>query len=125
VRSARKLALLNERFDLAAVSGLLGALRERAEQKLELPALAQPILCFNADYLGDHALELPLVDLSEVSPPMISGVGVGLVGDILVMRESDRQLALSLKPLIGCAVEILEHVRPNVARPAQQMGFSF
>jgi hypothetical protein len=41
------------------------------------------------------------------------------------MRESDRQLALSLKPLIGCAVEILEHIRPNVARPAQQMGFSF
>jgi hypothetical protein len=125
VRGSRKLALLNERFDLAAVSGMLEALRERAQQKLELPALAQPILCFNADYLGDSVLELPLVDLTEVSPPMISGVGVGLVGDILIMRESDRQLALSLKPLIGCAVEILEHIRPNVARPAQQMGFSF
>jgi len=125
VRGSRKLALLNERFDLAAVSSMLEALRERAQQKLELPALAQPILCFNADYLGDSVLELPLVDLTEVSPPMISGVGVGLVGDILIMRESDRQLALSIKPLIGRAVEILEHIRPNVARPAQQMGFSF
>jgi hypothetical protein len=56
---------------------------------------------------------------------MISGVGVGLIGDILVMREVDRQLALSLKPVIGCALELSEQVRPNVARPAQQMGFSF
>jgi hypothetical protein len=125
IRGSRKLALLNERFDLAAVSGLLEALRERAQHKLELPALGQPILCFNADYLGDNVLEPPLVDLSEVSPPMISGVGVGLIGDILIMREADRQLALPLKSVIGCAAEILEHVRPNVARPAQQMGFSF
>jgi hypothetical protein len=107
------------------VSGLLQGLRQRAERELELPALSQPILCFNSDYLGDHVLEPPLVDLTDVSPPMISGVGVGLIGDILVMRESDRQLALSLKSVIGCAVEIFEQVRPNVARPAQQMGFSF
>jgi hypothetical protein len=125
IRSGRKLALLSERFELAAVSRLLESLRQRAERELELPALAQPILCFNSDYLGDHVLEPPLVDLSDVSPPMISGVGVGLIGDILVMREPHRQLALSLKSVIGCAVEIFEQVRPNVARPAQQMGFSF
>ena len=125
IRSGRKLALLSERFDLAALSGLLEGLRERAEQKLELPALGQPILCFERDYLGGSALEPPLVDLTDVSPPMISGVGVGLVGDILVVREADRQLALALKPLIGCVVEISDRIRPNVARPAQQMGFSF
>jgi hypothetical protein len=125
IRSGRKLSLLSERFDLAAVGGLLESLRQRAERELELPALSEPILCFHTDYLGDHMLEPPLVDLTDVSPRMISGVGLGLVGDILVMREVDRQLALSLKSVIGCAVEISEHVRPNVSRPAQQMGFSF
>jgi hypothetical protein len=125
IRSGRKLALLSERFDAAAVSGALSALRERAERELELPRLSQPIMSFDADYLGDNVLEPPLVDLTDVSPAMISGVGVGLVGDILVMREADRQLALSLKPVIGCVVEHVAQVRPNVARPAQQMGFGF
>lgn len=125
IRSGRKLSLLSERFDGAAVSAFLEALRQRAEQKLDLAPLSNPIMSFDSDYLGDHVLEPPLVDLSEVTPPMISGVGVGLVGDILVMREVDRQLALALKPVIGCAVEISDQVRPNVARPAQQMGFSF
>jgi hypothetical protein len=125
IRTGRKLALLSERFDAAAMSGLLEQLRERAERELDLTPLSQPIMSFDADYLGDNVLDPPIVDLTDVSPPMISGIGVGLIGDILVMREADRQLALSLKPVIGCAVDIAEHVRPNVARPAQQMGFLF
>jgi hypothetical protein len=125
IRSGRKLALLSERFDAAAVGGYLESLRERAERALDLPRLAEPIESFDRDYLGDHRIEPPLVDLTEVDPPMISGVGVGLVGDILIMREADRQLALSLKSVIGCVVEIAERVQPNAARPAQQMGFSF
>lgn len=125
IRSARKLALLSECFDAEAVTRFVESLRVRAERDLELPPLGQPILSFDADYLGDNVLEPPLVDLSEVSPAMISGIGVGMIGDILIVREADRQLALSLKRLIGCEVELSEQVRPNVARPAQQMGFSF
>lgn len=125
IRNGRKLALLNERFDARAAGEFLESLRLRAERELDLTPLAQPLLSFDADYLGDSLLEPPLVDLTEVSPPMISGVGVGLIGDILVMREVDRQLALPLKSVIGCALEISEQVRPNVVRPAQQMGFSF
>ena len=115
IRSGRKLALLSERFDAEAVTAFVESLRSRAERDLELPPLAQPILSFDADYLGDNLLEPPLVDMSEVSPAMISGVGVGMIGDILILREADRQLALSLKRLIGCEVELSEQVRPNVA----------
>jgi hypothetical protein len=125
VRSSRKLALLSERFDAAAVEAYLRALRDRAERTLGLTSFTSDVLGFDTDYLGDNTLELPLTDLSAVSPPSISGVGVGLVGDILIVREGGRQHAMPLKRLIGSVVEVSDRVRPNALRPALQMGFGF
>jgi hypothetical protein len=126
VRSAKKRALLNEFFDMTRTRKLLEGTRSIAETTLALAPLASPVHDLHADYLGARALELPLVDLTDAVPTAISGVGLGMVGDLLIVEQGTRQFMLALNGLLGRTVELSDTLRPSATPPAPgQMGFGF
>jgi hypothetical protein len=126
VRAARKRAFLNEPFDPLRARQTLEETRRRVEQVCDLAPAPFSVHDFTADYLGAHTLDLPVTDLTDERPLSISGRGVGLVGDVLLVEESGRQFMLSVKDLIGRAVEIESTARRNSKRPAAgQLGFGF
>ena len=126
VRSKKKRALLNEPLDLERTLQLLGQLRAEAEAALSLPPLNAPICDLHRVYLGDHPLLLPLVDLTDATPALVSGTFLGLVGDILIATQDGRQYMLALKHLLGHTLEISETLRENPVPPGgQQLGFGF
>jgi hypothetical protein len=126
VRGAKKRALLNEFFDAPRARLQLERARVTAETTLGLAPLALPVHDLHAAYLGARALELPLVDLTDAVPAAISGVGLGMVGDILVVEHGTRQFMLALKGLVGRVIELSDTLRPNATRSEPgQMGFGF
>ena len=126
VRSSRKRALVNEPLDPERARRSLEETRALVEKACELRAPPLSVHDFTSDYLGRHTLDLPITDLSDERPPSISGTGLGLIGDILLVAESERQFMLSLKELLGCVVRIEPMVRRNSKRPASgQLGFGF
>jgi hypothetical protein len=126
LRAARKRNLVNEPFDRARAERVLLESRKRVEETCETRPLPFAVHDFSADYLGSYALDLPVTDLTDESPISISGRGVGLIGDVLVVEESGRQFMVSVKELVGRVVTIEPTVRRNVKKPASgQLGFGF
>lgn len=126
LRASRKRQLLNVPLDAAAGARLLEGTRERLARTLGIKAAEAEIHDLTRDYLGAGQLDLPVTDVSDDAPQGISGVGVGLVGDILIVEEAGRQFMLSLKELIGRVIELDATVRSNRRRPtAGQLGFNF
>jgi hypothetical protein len=126
VRGSRKRQLLNVPFRLASAEQTLRVTRERLAEKCKLEFGSAPLHDLTRDYLGAASLDLCITDLSGEAAPAISGVGVGMIGDILVVEDGGRQYMLSLKDLIGRVVTLEHLVRANRRRPAaSQLGFGF
>ncbi|HEY3593561.1 MAG TPA: DUF2797 domain-containing protein [Polyangiaceae bacterium] len=126
VRGSRKRALVNEPLDAERGAHTLAELRQRVEDVCQVRALPLDVHDCTRDYLGDHKLDLPVTDLTDEKPASISGVAVGMIGDILVVEDSGRQFMLSVKEFFGSVVTLEETVRRNVKRPdAGQLGFGF
>jgi hypothetical protein len=135
IRGARKRAALNEPFEPSRARLALEQTRARVADVCALrvgPFAAQD---FTADYLGSHRLDPPITDLTDENPRVISGVGIGMVGDVLLTEEavgpagsapSGRQFMISIKELIGSVVEVEPVAKRNAKRPAAgQLGLRF
>jgi len=126
VRSARKRSSLNERIDLQRARRALEQTRSRVAEVCGLRPATLEVHDLTAEYLGTHALDLPITDLSDERPRSITGVGIGMVGDVLVTEESGRQFMISIKELIGSVIQIELVAGRNRKRPvAGQLGFGF
>jgi hypothetical protein len=101
-------------------------MRGHVAARCELTPAQSVIHDLTREYLGEHALDLPITDVSGEAQPTISGVGLGMIGDVLLVVESGRQYMLSVKELIGRVVTLEAAVRRNQRRPtAGQLGFGF
>lgn len=126
VRGDKKRTLINEPFDVARTRALLLETRRTAQTTLGLPTLETPVEQLDSHYLGTERLALPLVDLSGLTPPTISGVGVGLIGDVLIVAQAGRQFMIGLGALIGRTIELSHALYENPVRSGgDQMGFGF
>lgn len=126
VRGEKKRTLINEPLDVARTDALLRETRRAAETTLGLPTLDAAVEQLDAHYLGAERLALPLVDLSGLSPPTISGVGVGLIGDVLIVAQGAQQFMIGLGTLIGRTIELSHALCENPVRSGgDQLGFGF
>jgi len=126
LRGSRKRQLLNLPLDVASATNTLEVTRQRLARELDIHCAEASIHDLTRDYLGSHGLDLPVTDVSDEASPNISGTGIGMVGDVLLVEESRRQYMLSLKDLIGRVISVEATVRPNRRRPtAGQLGFNF
>ena len=126
LRGARKRRLLNVPLCPRAAARTLEQERERIARRLDLPLVHAKVHDLTPDYLGVQQLDLPITDMSDEPTPSISGVGVGMIGDVLLVEEGRRQFMLSLKELIGRVIVLEPVARGNRRRPtAGQLGFDF
>lgn len=123
VRGARKRHLLGAPFSEASAQR---ELQEQIERVRELGAeLVQSpeVQLFDRFYGGPALFAHALTDLSETEPLTISGTCQGMIGDVLVMQQSNRHYMLGLGNLVSRRVRLSTSEQPN--RLMGQLGLPF
>lgn len=120
-RSTNKRMLLNSRYDhQSAKQGLL-RMKQVISAAIPLPIPADDsILDFTSVYLGKNDIAPPVTDLTELLPHQISGRCLGMIGDVLIMEQSNRQFILALKQTISHLIAFEEVEHQNTFRPPIQ-----
>jgi hypothetical protein len=123
VRAAKKRHLLGAPF---AAEVAARELEEQIERVRELGAevvQSPEVQCFDRFYGGPALFAHALTDLSETEPLAISGSCQGMIGDVLVMEQSNRFYMLSVGNLVSQRVRLSATVQPN--RQLGQLGLPF
>jgi hypothetical protein len=74
-------------------------------------------------YGGSELFANTMTDLSETSPPSISGRCVGMIGDVLITLQAGRHYMLSIGDLVCRRVRLSGREQPN--RVIGQMSLLF
>jgi hypothetical protein len=123
IRTARKRHLLGAPFSAAIARAELEAETRRiAELRRDLE-LRPELLDLDAYYGGSALFEPPLCDprlgdaslqdLSESEPRAISGLCLGMIGDVLITAQGGRRFMLSVGDLVAQRVRLSSHEQPN------------
>jgi hypothetical protein len=78
------------------------------------------VLDLNPAYLGSRKLQDRITDVSDTKPLMVSGTGIGMVGDTLIVEYQDHQFMLSLSALMGSSLLFEPDVRDGCQALPQQ-----
>jgi hypothetical protein len=121
--SSAKRRLLNERFDVDAAFEALRRMRSR------IVSIAPDILHDTAgepfDLSGwqvcERLLRLPILDVSGARPLVISGRGVGVIGDTLLVEQNGATFMMGLKQLLSHIVHVEFAETRNAAAAAEQV----
>lgn len=120
--SSAKRRLLNERFIVDSAFVELREMRRRLASAI--PSIAAQREQDPIDlslFQGDVAsLRLPILDLSDTRPLAISGRGVGLIGDVMVVEQNRAMYMIALKQMVSYTVRIDFEETTNPTAPAQQ-----
>ena len=119
VMSATKRQLLQEPYDAEKARLDMDALCNRISEELSLTIPRNDILDLRQDYFGNYRLEPPLIDVSDEQPLYISGKGVGMIGDTLIVEQAKRQFMVSVKFFLSHIVRFLNEVKPHHTVPGQ------
>jgi hypothetical protein len=106
VKADKKRALLNQRFDYREAKIEIEDIKYRIATELELNVDNNELEDFNRIYLGRNILNANTIDLSNETPLTISGKGIGMIGDILVMEQNNRLFITSLKKYLAHVVAV-------------------
>lgn len=123
VRSARKRHLLGAPFVPAAVRSELLAVAERVHSTDPNLPLQPEVVELDRFYGGSELFANTMTDLSETSPPSISGRCVGMIGDVLITLQAGRHYMLSVADLVCRRVRLSGGEQPN--RVIGQMRLPF
>lgn len=101
IRSDQKRRYLKNRTDFekasATVEGLMTSITVLFEQQIT----CQPPTKLDKYYLQDNFVQTNIIDISNDLPESISGKGIGLIGDTLIVENEHQQFMFSLKKIIG------------------------
>lgn len=82
--------------------------------------ITQPeIIDLSKYYSGDSRIDSYITDVSNDLPLYISGKGIGMIGDILIVEQSNRQFMMSLKQYISHVVYISNEIKKHDVKPIQ------
>lgn len=123
VRAARKRHLLGAPFSPAVAARELEEQIERVRELGTELVQSPEVLCFDHFYGGPALFAHALTDLSETEPLTISGTCQGMIGDVLVMQQSNRFYMLSVGNLLSHRVRVGASEQPN--RQMGQLGLPF
>jgi hypothetical protein len=122
IGSSAKRRLLNERFNADVAFDELRRTRSRIVSIA--PDLSQEMTAdpfdLSSSQLSDRPLRLPILDLSSTRPLVISGRGIGIIGDTLLVEQNGATFMMGLKQVISHVV-VLEFAEiSNAAVAAEQ-----
>jgi uncharacterized protein DUF2797 len=123
IRPARKRHLLGAPFSREQARGELEQLVERVRDLDPELAQSPEVHDFDPYYGGSALFERTLTDLSETEPLAISGICLGMIGDVLVMGQGNSRYMLSVGALVSRRVRLTRELQPN--RVMGQLGLPF
>lgn len=115
-----KLALLSKPFNNTQAEEQLLSTKQYIEETLNVSFSGKEVLHFDSYYSQGT---LSISSITPLSDPVISGNVEALIGDILITRYEDRQLALPLKQFIGYPIELSDTIFPLDLEPQQLQLF--
>lgn len=119
VAGKKKRSILTYRIKEQEANKEINTVIERIESQLNV-ACKHEIYSLDKVYNPSNiALDSTIIDLTELDEQKISGEFIGLYGDILVMRNNDKQFMYSLKKMISHKVHLSDTVESLDFRPQQ------
>lgn len=100
-RSDQKRLFLKDELNFENAIYLLKTLKDEIEILINREPIESEFLNFNKQYLFDNSIQHTIIDISIDSPLIISGVGIGLIGDTLIFQNAKQQFMFSLKKFIS------------------------
>jgi hypothetical protein len=123
LNGAAKRRLLNERFDRRAAFDELRQMHDAVTSAApEVASTVNEPFDLSPLQIAAPDLRLPILDLSETRPLTISGRGLGVIGDTLLVEQNNAAFMMGLKPALShvVAIELVE--KKNATVTPQQAG---
>lgn len=119
INSNTKRKFLNEPFNFHNAVIELRQICNRIEAELNIEIEQTEISDLQKYYLGEHSLGSGIVDVSKEKPLYISGKGIGMIGDMLIVEQVNRQFMASIKLFISHLVQITDEMKEYSVVPIQ------
>lgn len=114
MRSDQKRKLLIEPFSFEEAKNEMNKFIDRLSSGVEVER--NDIFDLTSEYLGNDVLSSDVTDASE---NFVSGKIVGLIGDVIVFEQQDRQFIYSIKDLISNVVYLSNEIKNIEISPLQ------
>ena len=113
VKTDKKIQLLGQHFSHKDAQKDIDFLKSNIARELMIEVEDEEIFDFTGSYIKDNQLNPDMIDLSKERPQIISGRGVGIVGDILIMEQGGLQFVTTLKNYLAHVVSISSFEKEN------------
>lgn len=120
-RRNQKRELINLPFRYAQAMKDIDVVRHRIEKQLNIQIQNTEIVDLGRYFFGDKVLDTDIKDVTDQEPLFISGKGIGMIGDILIVGQSEKQFMVSVKKFISYMIEIENGVKAHNL-PAEQLS---
>jgi len=101
LRNDQKRQYLKHHTDFEKASAILDELIPKIGALFEQQITRQAPTRLDEYYLQNNIIHTNIIDISNELPESISGRGIGLIGDTLIVENEDQQFMFSLKKIIG------------------------
>ncbi len=119
ITSTIKRKLLNTYFDYQDADQEIRKIRNYIATELHIEIEQTEIHNLQNYYIQNYSLDSNIVDVSKEKPLYISGKGIGMIGDILIVEQGGRQFMVSIKLFVSHLIRITDQIKEHLAAPIQ------
>ena len=119
LRNDQKRQYLKHHTDFEKASAILDELIPKISAIFEQQITHQAPTRLDEYYLQNNIIHTNIIDISNVLPESISGRGIGLIGDTLIVENEHQQFMFSLKKIIGQQISLENLVVKQHFAPTQ------
>jgi len=119
LRNDQKRQYLKHHTDFEKTSAILDELIPKISTLFEQQITHQAPTRLDEYYLQNNSIRTNIIDISNELPESISGRGIGLIGDTLIVENADQQFMFSLKKIIGQQISLENLVVKQHFTPTQ------
>jgi len=119
LRNDQKRQYLKHHTDFEKASAILNGLIPKISALFEQQITRQAPTRLDEYYLQNNSIHTNIIDISNELPESISGRGIGLIGDTLIVENEHQQFMFSLKKIIGQQISLENLVVKQHFAPTQ------
>lgn len=119
LRNDQKRQYLKHHTDFEKASAILDELIPKISALFEQQITHQAPTRLDEYYLQNNSIRTNIIDISNELPESISGRGIGLIGDTLIVENEHQQFMFSLKKIIGQQISLENLVVKQHFAPTQ------
>jgi Protein of unknown function (DUF2797) len=118
-RGDQKRQLLKDTIVEADAAVSFDDLKNKIEIAIHQKPLTSEYVNLDHHYLNGNKIQQTIIDVSNELPLIVSGTGVGLIGDTLLFENSQQQFMVSLKKIISHEIQMNDQIVKQKFTPLQ------